>query len=122
MASIIWTDVTALDSNLSSIDSGVQTTVLAHVNEAFDVDVFGGESSSTLKLARQYLAAHMATLIRMAGQGASGPVSSESAGGLSRSYAVAQSGAGDLGATLWGSMLAHLIRTSPARSPLVVDA
>lgn len=86
MAAITWTDVTNHAAELASVAVGAQTDVLGHVNTALNVTLFGDETSPRLKLARIYLAAHLGTMGNLGG--VSGPVSSESAGGLSVSYAV----------------------------------
>jgi hypothetical protein len=99
MASITWTDVTNHAAELASVSAGAQTDILAHVNTALNVTLFGDETSARLKLARIYLAAHLGTMANLGG--VSGPVSSESAGGLAMSYAVAMTRS-NLGITSYG--------------------
>jgi hypothetical protein len=103
MADITWTHVTAFASELSSVDEEAQAMILAHVNgeHGVAVDEFGGEDSPTTKLVRIYLAAHLGTMCGMGAAG--GMVTSESAGGLARSYAtgVGLEGA-DLDLTVYG--------------------
>lgn len=131
MAAITWSDVTTIAApELSGLAVAAQTAILVWVNAAFDVTVFDGEDGAKTKLARVYLAAHIGTLILPtsaggSGGGVSGPVSSESAGGLSRSYAVAVASSGgttaeNLSRTGYGQLLLLLINTSGARSPIVI--
>lgn len=125
MAAITWDDVTAGAPALSSVDADEQTLILAYVNDLLDVTVFyGGEDGSVVKLLRVYLARHFAVGGTLGGSGAAGPVISESAGGLSRTYAQQSasslSGADDLDMTAWGRMARGIIRRSPARAGIVL--
>lgn len=117
MASIVWADVVNHAAELSSVDTDAQTDILAHVNTTLDVRVFGGEDSPKLKLARIYLAAHMATLQTLGGS--SGDIQSESVGGVSYSYGAAAD-ASDFSSTSYGKQYSALVRNSIARFPLVV--
>lgn len=117
MASIIWSDVTAFAPELAAVAAGAQTDLLAYVNgDGVAVDVFGGEDSPTTRLARIYLAAHVATVGRF-GAGA-GPLTSHSAGGLSRSFAQF-SGGGLIGTTGYGRLFLQLARPG-AVGPMVL--
>lgn len=127
MAVITWAMVVDHAPHLSTIDADAQTDILAYVNTALRVSVFGGEDSPKLKLARIYLAAHLATMGRQAGSGgglAGGEITSESVGSISRSYAGASSGAtseAGLGSTVWGRSYLALVKTSAlARMPIVM--
>jgi len=125
MAAITWSDVTDLDSSLSALSVALQATILGIVNTRFDVSLFDGEDGPTTKLLRQLFAAHMGTVLKpgAGATGAAGPVTSEAAGGLSRSYAVAGAGnmqSSALGRTGFGQTLDLLIQTSAARAPIVV--
>lgn len=125
MADITWTNVTDHVATLSTVGAAAQADILAVVNATFDTEVFDGETGPTTKLARIYLAAHMATLETQGGSGGGvvGPVVSESAGRLSRSYSVtaAMNGAdGDLELTRYGRLLRQLIRATPARAGMVL--
>lgn len=121
MASIVWADVLAHAPELSTVASGAQADLLAHVNASIAVDDFDGEDGPNTKLARIYQAAHLATLAGFAASGASGPVASESAGGLAVSYAAALGVASysDLSATAYGKALRGMIRRSVAGLPRV---
>lgn len=88
MADITWNHVLDHYPELSTIDVDAQVDILAIVNtEMLNPTMFGGENARTYKLARIYLAAHICAMELMGADGAQGPVTSESAGGLSRSYA-----------------------------------
>lgn len=86
MAAIVWNDVLAVAPELSSVANAWQTRILARVNgHGIDPDVFDGEAGSDTAMARCLLAAHMAVF---AGLGnAAGPITAETEGGISRSYA-----------------------------------
>ena len=112
MADITWTDVVDHAAGLSTHDAEAQANILAYVNAHFDVSVLDGEAGPTTKLARVYLAAHLASLEKTSGGSGVGPVQSESGGRLSRSYATRSAG-GALSDTSHGRLLKGLLRTSP---------
>lgn len=85
MAAIIWTDVVSLAPELSTTSATTQTDVLNWVNQVLNIAKFDGESGVTTRLARIFLAAHIAKLARL---GSAGPLIGTSAGGLARSYAA----------------------------------
>lgn len=116
---ITWRDVVGVASELASVDEEVQFNILAYVNGALAVDEFGGEGSAMLKLARVYLAAHMATIgPASSGAAIAGPVISESAGGLSRTYALVGSvTTGSFDSSSYGRAFSDLVRRSTARAP-----
>jgi hypothetical protein len=123
MAAITWPNVVDFAPELSAFDADAQTPILAYVNdEAFHLDSWGGEDSSTLRLGRIYLAAHMATISNSGGSAVAGPVTSETAGGLSRSYGFMSSVEADplLDATPYGRLFRELLRRTPARSALLL--
>jgi hypothetical protein len=122
MASIVWADVTNHAPALTTIPVAVQTDILAHVNVALRVDDFGGEDHPKTKLARIFLAAHYGTSYTQASTGQTGPVTSESAGGLSRSYGqmFSSNSPEDFASTVYGQLYTSLVRTSAARVPLVL--
>ncbi len=117
MASIAWSDVVAFAPDQSAVSATAQTKILAYVNERFDVSELGGESSPDLYMARVWLAAHLGASTALGGDVA-GPVTSESAGGLSRSYAVLSS-TGALATTGYGAQLKELIRACCGGARLV---
>lgn len=123
MSAIVWSDVVAFAPALATTPVAVQDLLLAYVNgEAVSPAQFGGEGSATYRLARLYLAAHLGTTGAMAMSGASGPVTSESAGGLSVSYGTggAYSSDSELTTTVFGRQFLALVRRSPAVLPVVV--
>ncbi len=128
MTAILWQDVVDHAAELANpkVAIGAQATLLDWANNLFNLRVWGGEESSALKLARIYAVAHVATLIKIGGGGSkAGPVTSESEGGLSRSYALITaitSGAGDpnWSATAYGrAYLTLLSGRAGARLPFV---
>lgn len=122
MADITWTHVTNFAAELADVATDARTDILAHVNTCLDVATLGGEDSALVKLARIYLAAHMGTLARPASTGeVAGPVTSESAGALARSYgSIAELSSGALyGSTEYGREFSRLVRPKVA-GPLVL--
>lgn len=121
MAAIDWTAVIAHAPELAAVSSQARTEILAHVNTALDVEVFGGEDAPKTRLARIYLAAHLGAGVANSGGSTSvGAVTSESAGGLSRSYGQAAVVAtASLGSTSYGQAYLALVNTSAARAPFV---
>lgn len=117
MANVVWQDVEALQSNLSTVSVAAQMIFLAHVNEDLNPSAFGGEDSARYHLARCYLAAHLGEIERRRG-GTSGPVQSKTIGtnAITLSYASAMSSSSDvLRSTSWGSMYAEMLAASPLR-------
>jgi hypothetical protein len=94
---ITWTDVVNIEASLSTTPVASQIAILA------DVELrVGTEWGARRDLALKYLAAHLGLVSKTSGAGG-GPVSSESVGAVSRSYAVASEQAmADLGGTAWG--------------------
>ena len=123
MAAIAWIDVEAHAPELagSAVPTSAQTDILAHVNTALDADEWGGETAARLKMARVYLAAHYGTQTKNKG-GAGGPVAVESAGPLSRQYAVPSPLGTDpeFVTTNYGKAYLSLVRALPARAPLLI--
>lgn len=119
MASITWADVTNHAPQLSVLAVGAQNDILAFVNTLLDVNVLGGEESAMVKMARIYLAAHFGTVDTQGGSGPAGPVISETAGGLSRSYAQLMNSSGFTGSS-YGDQFVGLVRMSPARAPVIL--
>jgi hypothetical protein len=125
MAAIDWDDVleVAPDATataaLTAVPVPLRTLILAHVNgNGIDPDVFDGESGEDTARARQYLAAHMATILTSGVGGSAavaGPIVSESEGGISRSYAdhIAASGnTSELDRTAYGSVFKLMCRVN----------
>ena len=115
MAAIVWDDVVDIAAELSAVGTDARTKILAFVNVALDVALFElGEDDARLHLARIYLAAHFGSGA-LPGSGSSGPpgtVTSESAGGLSRSYGSMPTAlaSGLVGGTWYGQQYIALTR------------
>lgn len=110
-----------MSSPLASVDIGQQTDLLAWVNAGFS-HVFDGEDGPKTRLARIYVAAHFASLPGSGDQRAGGAVTSETRGGLSRSYApppTASGGDDTWSDTQWGRRYKQLLLGSKARWPRV---
>lgn len=123
MAAILWTDVLNLAPELSTVATGAQNIVLAWVNgSGLDVNSFDGEDGTTTQLARIYLAAHLASSVGHGASGVSGgPVTSESMGGMSRSYSVpSMPMKSAYSSTVYGRMYETLVDNSLARLPVVI--
>lgn len=125
MAPITWSDVTNLVTTLSAFPVAAQADLLAWVNAEIDPTVLDSEDGPKTKLARIYLTAHVATVLGPTASGSSalGPLASSSAGGMSRSYAVAAAASdasGDLALTRYGRLFRDLVRNSGARAGFVV--
>ncbi len=116
MAGIAWADVVAAAPTLSSVAAQTQTDILALTNIRLNLSVFDGEAGPTTRLARILYAAHLAALLRL---GISGPLTGESAGGLSRTYAAPFMGRGFLGMTSYGAALLAIM-PPVARGPQVL--
>lgn len=118
MAVLLWSDVSALIPEMSTIPDPVQVAVLEYINDALAADFFGGEDSITYKNARIYLAAHVATLSTAGSSAPGGPVIAESEGGLSRSYAVilAVASCSTHPETSYGRLYDSLVRGSAGRA------
>lgn len=107
---ISWSDVAALDPPLGTIPAATQTSILKFVLAYLNEPVWGQWYDQASLL----LAAHMGALTLRGGGGASsGIVTSESAGGVSRSYAPPTMGRttiGNFGVTIWGQQYQGLTR------------
>lgn len=120
MADITWPNVLEHAAELSTVPAGAQTRILSYVNTKLRSEEFGGEGSAEFELARIYLAAHMGTV---ESSSAGGPVSSQKAGDLSKSYAVMMPSsltASYLATTRYGRAYADMVRRSPARAPFAI--
>lgn len=122
MAAIVWNDVSNFAPELASFNASAQTDVLTYVNtEAFDVSVFGDETTQRLRLCRIYLAAHIAKVATTGISVAAGPTTEERVGELTRSYGMlSRSRNSLLAATPYGRALMEMIDRSPARAPMLL--
>lgn len=120
MAAINWANVLEIAPDavataaLTAVPVPLQTIILKWVNgNGIATDVFDGEDGDDTKLARQYMAAHIATLLTGASGGASvaGPIISETEGAISRSYAnTVATTSSELDRTGYGSMFKMMAR------------
>lgn len=118
---ISWSNVVAHAPELSVVSSSAKTDILAYVNESLAVELFDGEDGPKTKLARIYLAAHLGAGVAVSGGAtAVGAVTSESAGGLARSYGQALVvDVASFGSTSYGQAYLQLVRSSACRVPFV---
>jgi hypothetical protein len=78
-------------------------------------------STTSIDLARAYLAAHLGTVTRWQGASIAGPVIREADGRLEREYSVIPSAMSTpFNTTSYGTLLQFLIDTSKARLPRVL--
>jgi hypothetical protein len=114
--SITWADVVAYPApELSTLATASQTAILAIVDRQIDVDAWGEFADD----GRRLLAAHLGTLTRSGAGGAAGPVTSETLGAMSRSYASMTTDAGLLGTTKYGAEYLRLMRIAVGVAVLV---
>jgi hypothetical protein len=115
MAAITWANVlevaiSAADiAALTAVPVAAQTAILTWVNgNGVATDVFDGEDGDDTRLARQYMAAHIATLTATK-EAPAGPLVSESEGAISRSY-QGMAASSELERTTFGSMFRMMAR------------
>lgn len=124
MPPIIKQDVLEFDSGLASVRDPAWAAILAFANTVSPegVDPKGGEDSPIVRLLRIYLAAHYATVSKRSKSGAVGPVTSEAAGPIRRSYGLVALASSDasLGATTWGQQYLGLLQMTVANLPLLI--
>jgi hypothetical protein len=113
--SIAWSDVTAIAPELSTVGSGSQTAILLFVNSTLVEAEFGSKYTMGASL----LAAHFGTL-SVRGDGAAGPVVSESVGDVSQSFGGSMSLDGTLDQTSYGRMYRFIVRNLACRFPSVI--
>ena len=123
MAQITGHDVKAIAPELSSVDDGSVTAqvVLAYVHDSVPIGPFDGEGSPRLRMARILAAAHLGKMSVSGGAAPAGPVTSESDGGLSRSYAAPSmsSTSSSWESTTYGRQYLQMLRTSTMRLPRI---
>jgi hypothetical protein len=118
MAAIVWSDVTAYVSALSTIDPVQQADLLAMANKSF-VAIFDGEDGTKTRMARIYYVAHFASQPGSGDQRAGGAVIGQTRGGLSQQYAPPPGGGADpmWATTQWGQRLELMLAGSRAAWP-----
>ena len=121
---ITWQDVIsgapAPELATPQVDLLGQNYILAYVNAALDVSGFDGEAGPKTRMARIYLAAHMATLARR--RGIPGFLSEQHAGPVGESFAVLPQFAqfGTFGTTSYGVIYVQIVRGSAHRAGILV--
>lgn len=120
MSNIVWSAVLGMAPQLTTLTIGAQTDILAFVNE-LDLSSLG-ETEQTTRMARIFLAAHVGTVAVRAAGGMAGPVTSESAGALRRSYGLSATPSGEegFGTTMYGMQYISIIRMSLAHGPILL--
>lgn len=121
MASISWNDVVegAPSPELATFAPGAQIVLLDFVNTKLVVTGFDGEDGVKTRLARIYLAAHMATMLKR--KGAAGARSSQSAGGVSESFSIPNMPwLGLYAQTSYGQLYAMIAGSSAHRAGLLL--
>ena len=117
--SIRWSDVVsgAPAPGLASLSVDAQDSILETVAETVNASAFGGGESARCRRACILLAAYHGQVVVDAAEGVAGPVTSKSADGLSKSYAVAGAAndASMLALNGFGRAYLALVRTSSAR-------
>lgn len=112
MTAILWSDVLAvpgaIGDGMAQVPALGQTMILAVVNSTkrLDVDMFDGEDGPITKLARCFLALHMAARGKV---GAGGALIGEADGRLSRQYAMPTMTRSSLTSTSYGTAFWELI-------------
>jgi hypothetical protein len=111
---ITWLDVVKLEAGLSTVPLDWQTEILTYVHEVVGVQSLGGEASPRLKMVRRTLAAHFGKLYQqLAGGLTTGPVTSRSMGGISKSMLSAGMTEDGLQRTGHGSLYLFVVRSAP---------
>ena len=120
---ITWDDVVAIAPELAALSAEAKASFLAHVNASFNLAAFSDDplvATPQLRLARILLGAHLGTLgIRaQSSGGGTGEVTSETVGGISRTFKVSSSAEVMEGLDLsaYGQMLGEIINASAARA------
>lgn len=119
---IIKQDVLAYAPELRTVSDPAWAMILAYVATLGGEGFCENEEGPTLRFARVLLAAHFGTISKRGKSGAAGPVTSEAAGAVRRSYgliALASADAG-LGTTPAGAQYLQLISMSCSHGPILV--
>jgi hypothetical protein len=123
IVAIVWSDVLEVLTAPITLSGPAQQDILAYVNQT-DLTQLGQlfygitETVQTARSAQIYLAAHIAYVTSRAASGVAGPVASQAAGGLRRSYATLVT-PGVLSTTFYGQMYLQTLGTSLAHGPVV---
>ncbi len=122
MATIVKQDVLDFAPELSNVADTAWVLVLDFANTLPATAIGGGEDGPMVHLLRVLLAAHYATISKRGSSGATGPVTSEAAGAVRRSYGLVALAAADasLGATGYGQQFLGVLGMSLANGPRLV--
>lgn len=123
MSAIVWSDVLAHAPNDASLQGYAsvtgQTDLLDFVNNTTNVSLLDTETGYKTRLARIYMAAHLATMELR--RGAAGMLSGTTAGPLSRQYMLLQGMTkSELSLTSYGCNYLAIIKRSAARGGAVL--
>src|SRR3982750_2608932 len=94
MNDIIKADVLAVAPELSTLSDQFWLDTLVYANE---FDFTSVDTEQTVRMARIFLCAHLGSRAKRSGSGVAGPVTSEAAGGVRRSYGLVAGAGGMLG-------------------------
>jgi len=119
MAAIIKQDVLEFAPELAKIRDPAWAIILVYANSWTADGVGGGEDGPLIRMLRILLAAHYAVISRRGLSGAAGPVTSEAAGAVRRSYGLVALASGDasFGATAYGQQFLGIVQVSLANGP-----
>jgi hypothetical protein len=112
---ITWADVVGLAPELFGVPISAQDAILTYVNN-FSVDAWGDDA--TLRLGRIYMSAHLGTKqVQASGGGATGEVTSETVGRISRTFKVSDNTSSSaLDTTAYGQLWKEIASGTPARA------
>lgn len=120
MEDIIKSDVLAVAPKLSVLADQFWVDLLVYAN-GFDFTSL--DTEQTVRMARIFLCAHLGERARRSGTGIIGPVTSEAAGGVRRSYGLVTSVGGalyELASTPYGLTLEFILMASGTHGPFLV--
>lgn len=120
MEDIIKADVLAVAPELSTLSDQFWLDMLNYANE---FDFTSLDTEQTVRMARIFLCAHLGARAKRSGTGVAGPVTSEAAGGVRRSYGLVAGIGGsleELNSTQYGLTLKFILSSSGAHGPFLV--
>lgn len=119
MNDILKTDVTAFAPELLGVTDAVWFDLLKYVNL---MNLTECDDPVTVRMARIFLAAHMATMNKRAASASAGPVTGESAGNVRRSYGLVSTGSdsGSYSQTRYGILYQDVLKRSQCAGPGVI--
>lgn len=110
---IDWSSVVAIAPQLSTVATGIQSYALNFADAQIDDDAWG--DPAVADMGRAALAAHLAASFSAPGSSVQGPLTSETVGPMSRSYAALQMSLTDsyLSTTKYGLLYLQLLENTP---------